>query len=232
MKIMSFNTQHCFNHLEKRIDYEIMAKTINAIKPDILGLNEMRNKGKSEEYLDQAAILSARTGMEYHYFAEAIKFEKVNPYGNALLSRLPILKTETIKIPDPKPRKYNGYYETRCVLRAKLEGGITVLVTHLGLNPDEQENAINTILPLIEKEKCILMGDFNITPDNALLNPIREKMVDTATLFETPKLSFPSDNVRVKIDYIFVSPDIKIKSADIPEIIASDHRPHIAVIEV
>ena len=35
-----------------------------------------------------------------------------------------------------------------------------------------------------------------------------------------------------KIDYIFVSPDIKIKSADIPEIIASDHRPHIAVIEV
>ena len=28
MKIMSFNTQHCLNYKEQRIDYEIMAKTI------------------------------------------------------------------------------------------------------------------------------------------------------------------------------------------------------------
>jgi endonuclease/exonuclease/phosphatase (EEP) superfamily protein YafD len=31
-----------------------------------------------------------------------------------------------------------------------------------------------------------------------------------------------------KIDYIFVSHDIEIISADIPAIVASDHRPHIA----
>ena len=75
------------------------------------------------------------------------------------------------------------------------------------------------------------MGDFNVTPDNEILNPIREKMVDTAKLFDCEKKSWPSDKPRVKIDYIFVSPDIKIISADIPEIVASDHRYHIAEIE-
>ena len=57
-------------------------------------------------------------------------------------------------------------------------------------------------------------------------------MKDTADLFGDEKLSFPSDKPRCKIDYIFVSPDIEIVSADIPEIIASDHRPHTAVIKL
>lgn len=74
------------------------------------------------------------------------------------------------------------------------------------------------------------MGDFNVTPDSELLKPIYEKMVDTATLFNGEKLSWPSDKPTMKIDYIFVSPDIKIVSADIPEIVASDHRYHIAEI--
>ncbi len=36
----------------------------------------------------------------------------------------------------------------------------------------------------------------------------------------------------MKIDYIFVSKDLKVESADIPEIVSSDHRPHIATIEL
>ena len=72
------------------------------------------------------------------------------------------------------------------------------------------------------------MGDFNLMPDSPLLDPIRARMKDTADVFTSPKLSFPSDNPYRKIDYIFVSHDIKIVSADIPAIVASDHRPHIA----
>ena len=75
------------------------------------------------------------------------------------------------------------------------------------------------------------MGDFNVEPDDAVIAPIREKMKDTASFFDMPKLSFPSDKPEIKIDYIFVSPDIEIVSADIPEIVASDHRPHIAEIK-
>lgn len=231
MKIMSFNTQHCLNYLEQKIDFQIMADAILACEADIVGLNEMRNAGEYEDYVDQTGILSELTGLKNHYFAQAIRFHGgKNPYGNALLSRYPLKSVETILVPDPEPQAYDGYYETRCLLKAKLENGLTVLVIHFGLNPDEQENAVKTILANLEDEKCILMGDFNVVPDDKILLPIRERMVDTAGFFDAPKLSFPSDNPTIKIDYIFVSKDIQVVEADIPAIVAADHRPHTATV--
>jgi len=118
------------------------------------------------------------------------------------------------------------------LLKAKLSCGVTVMVIHFGLNPDEQENAVKTVIDNIESERCILMGDFNVTPNNRVLDPIRERMVDAASAFDSEKFSFPSDRPDRKIDYIFVTPDIKLISADIPDVVASDHRPHIAEIEI
>lgn len=232
MNIMSFNTQHCLNFLEEKIDFQIMADAIKKCKADIVGLNEMRDKGADAWYENQTAILSELSGIKYHYFAKAIEFGNKNPYGNALLSKYPIISAETILVPDPDPKTGSEYYETRCLLKAKLEGGITVLVIHFGLNQDEQENAVKTVLDHIEKEKCILMGDFNIMSTNDILNPIRAKMKDVAALFDQPLLSYPSDNPDRKIDYIFVTPDIEVVSADIPAIVASDHRPHTATVNI
>ena len=233
MKIMTFNTQHCLNYIEQEIDFKIMAEAIKQCEADIVGLNEMRGKGKREDYQDQVAILSELTDLKNYYFAKAISFDGgKNPYGNGFLSKYPIVSAQTIEIPDPPIKSYNGYYETRCLLKVKLEGGITVLVTHFGLNPDEQINAVKTIMDNLENEKCILMGDFNAEPDAEVLKPIKERMRDTAVAFSNPLLSFPSDNPNRKIDYIFVSQDIEIINADIPAIVASDHRPHMATVKI
>ena len=232
MKIMTFNTQHCLNYIEQKIDFEIMSDAIKSCNADIVALNEMRDKGTNPEYDEQVAILAEKTGLNNYYFAKATLIDGDNPYGNGLLSKYPIIKAETIPIPDPAVKAYKGYYETRCVLKAKLENGITVLVTHFGLNPDEHENAVKTVVENLESEKCILMGDFNVLPDNKVLQPIRECMKDTADLFNTPLNSFPSDYPDCKIDYVFVSPDIEVIDADIPYIVASDHRPHTATIRI
>ena len=231
MKIMTFNTQHCWNYLEPKIDFDIMAKAILDCDPDIVGLNEMRNESDHPEYDAQVKRLSELTGMKYYYFAQAIVFPGRGPYGNGLLSKHPIVKAETVMIPDPEVKKYDGYYETRCVLRAELENGMTVLVTHFGLNPDEQDNAVATIMGLLPNERFILMGDFNLRPDAPALAPIYEKMTDAAVKFNEEKFSFPSDTPDRKIDYIFVSRDLDVVSADIPAIVASDHRPHVAEIK-
>ena len=228
-RIMTFNTQHCLNFLEQKIDYEIMANVINTQNADIVGLNEMFDIGS--EFGEQTKKLSDLTNLKNHYFACACNFSNEGKYGNGLLSRYKIEKMETISIPDPSPRKYNGYYEPRCILKAMLENGLTVMVTHFGLNPDEHENAVKAIVENLEKEKCILMGDFNVSPDNAVLNPIKEKMIDASQLLNDEGFSFPSDNPKMKIDYIFVSPDLKVTYAEVLPIVASDHRPHIAEIE-
>ena len=206
-----------------------MARVILDLGADVVGLNEMRGAGEDPEYTAQIEALAERTGMHYS-FAPAIDIPGHGLYGNGILSRLPILSVERVAIPDPSPRKYEGYYETRCILKATLEGGITVLVSHFGLQPDEAENAVATALESIAPEKCILMGDFNLTPESPLLSPLRAKMKDTADAFDGEKLSWPSDAPRVKIDYLFVSPDVTVLSADIPAIVASDHRPYVAEI--
>lgn len=234
IRLMSFNTQHCLNYFTRQIDFGAFAKTIKDLGADIVGLQEIRGEGAMRgEYEAQTEELASLTGFNY-YFAEAIRFGGENPYGNALLSRYPIIKAETVIIPDPDPKKYNGYYETRCVLKTLIDvpgcEPLTVLVSHFGLNPDEQENAANTVNSLIEDRRCVFMGDLNVRPDNAVLAPIRRRMTDTADSFPDwdNGLTFPSDKPRMMIDYIFVSRDIKVSSAQIPAAVISDHRPYLA----
>ena len=231
--LMSYNTQHCLNYVTRKIDFDIMADTIKRCGADIIGFQEMRDQSQNPAYEAQAKIIAEKLGYHYYYFAEAIRFDGVNPYGNALISRYPILSAETVRIPDPDPRKYDGYYETRCLLKATIDvgSGLHVLVSHFGLNPDEQENAVETVVSHIPADRCVLMGDFNMKPDNPTLQPVMQKLCDTAQYFSSPKLSFPSDSPRVKIDYIFVSSDVNVCCADIPEIVSSDHRPHVVTIE-
>ena len=230
MKIMSFNTQHCLNFITGEIDFDVMAEAIKSVDADIVGLNEMRGESDAPEYTEQVKKLAELTGMPYYYFAPAIN--RRGPYGNGFLSRIPIVNAENIPIPDPNPRRFETRYETRCILKAELEGGITVLVSHFGLNEDEKENAVATVLRHICDQKCILMGDFNLRPENALLDPIRARLRDTAEVFDGEKLSHPSDNPDKKIDYIFVSRDLAVVDADILPIVASDHRPHTATVTV
>jgi endonuclease/exonuclease/phosphatase family metal-dependent hydrolase len=45
-------------------------------------------------------------------------------------------------------------------------------------------------------------------------------------------LTFPSDAPKIKLDYVFVSKDIKVKSVAVPTDIVSDHFPFVAEIEV
>ena len=232
MKIMTYNTQHCLNYIERNIDYEIMAKTIIDLEADICGLNEMFDIGTDAKFGAQTKKLAELTGMPYSYFAKAIDEQGYGAYGNGFISKIPFKSVETVMIPDPDPKTTEGgFYETRCVLKAVLENGLTVLVTHFGLCPDEQKNAVDTVLSLIPDEKCVFMGDLNVEPDDPLLAPIRKKLKDAGDLFGNAKLSFPSDMPDKKIDYIFTTPDIEIISADIPDIVSSDHRPHVAEIK-
>lgn len=232
MKIMTFNTQHCANFITNKIDFEVMADAIKSCGADIVGLNEMRDKGASPGYATaQVPKLSELTGLENYYFAKAIEDGPGNPYGNGILSKYKFESVEVIMIPEPETKRDSATYERRCILKAVLENGYTVLVTHFGLSHEEQGCAVKELLNHIKDEKCILMGDFNITPDNELLLPLRERMTDTSSIFECEKSSFPSDNPKIKIDYIFVSKDAEVISADIPNIVASDHRPHTAEIK-
>lgn len=232
MKIMSFNTQHCQSYVTGEINFDIFISEIKNSNADIIGLNEMRGEGPREDYQDQLGILAKSLGM-HSYFARAILVGGQNPYGNGILSKYPIISAKTIMIPDPDP-EVQSKVETRCVLNAVIDapnGELNLFVTHFGLSPAEQINAVKTVIENITDKKTVLMGDFNVLPDNPVLLPIRERMNDTADVTDSELLSYPSDNPDRKIDYMFVSKDVKVISADVPAHVVSDHRPYISELE-
>lgn len=231
IRLMSYNIKHCRNEQTHEIDFDAVSDVIRRSGAEIVGLNEVYDEPAAHRFGRQPQELARRLGFNA-FFAQAIVASGC-PYGNALLTRFPILDARVIPIPDPEPRAYNGYYESRCILLADLDvpGGLRVCVSHFGLNPDEQENAVRTACDAVRDRRFILMGDMNMTPENPLLNPLRARLFDTAERFPTPLLSFPSGEPECKIDYIFTSPDLSVCSADIPAELVSDHRPHVAEIQ-
>ena len=245
LTFMSFNMEHGLDYMaykklpaDRKEDLVDLSLTENAVRQcgaAVVGLNEVRGQGESPLYRNQAEILAARLGM-HAYFAPAIYFPHGGPYGNAILSKYPILKAERILIEDPPVRDEDVYYETRCLLKAELDlaGGLTVYVCHFGLAKAEAKNAVKALLNQLDRQirPCVFMGDLNLTPDSEILSPIYERLQDTAAAFTYPQWSWPSDLPERKIDYIFTSRDIQVLAAEIPAIIASDHRPHTALLEI
>ena len=230
---MTFNVQHCLNFIKRKIDFPLFSQVLAGSGADIVSLNEVRGKGVSKYYEDQTRILAESAGYKYYYFAKAKDFNGCNPYGNAVLSKFPIISAQTVMIPDPKKKCLFRLFETRCIakLTVDADGPLNVMSVHFGLNRGEQESAADTVCSEITESRCVLMGDFNVLPASKILIPVREKMRDTAEGREN-MFTFPSNSPKMKIDYIFVSKDINVISSDIPEIVASDHRPHTADIEI
>ena len=76
------------------------------------------------------------------------------------------------------------------------------------------------------------MGDFNMEPTNELLNNLKNNYISSDEYLSDVRSSFPSTKPIKKLDYIFVSKDIKIIDSSIKQDIASDHLPYIIDIEI
>ena len=230
LNVVTYNVQHFADFYTGRPAAAAFAEAIRRLGADIVGLNETYDEVRTAHYGPQAKTVAELLGFRY-YFAEALELGEGRFYGNSLISRYPIAEARSVPVPDPEPHGYGGYYETRCVLCCTVKtpwAEISVAATHFGLNPDEQQNAVRTLLPLIEKERFILMGDLNVPPQDPVLLPLRERLRDTAEALPGPRMSFPADAPDRRIDHLFVSPDWRVLSADIPALVLSDHRPYAA----
>jgi endonuclease/exonuclease/phosphatase family metal-dependent hydrolase len=138
-----------------------------ALAPDILGLQEVLRLEEGEgDGLDQAAAVTEGSG--YHVAYARAKGER---WGNAVLSRWPIARTQVFDLPRV------GTDEKRTLLFAEIAspfGAIPFFVTHLNWKFDEghvRELQLREIalriesLATSEAFPAILVGDFNAEPD-------------------------------------------------------------------
>lgn len=236
LKVMTFNVQHFLDYNNQVIDTELFAKVVKENKVDFCGLNEVRGDGTYEDYTDQTNALGDSLCFN-RYFGEAIKVGGENPYGNAFVTKYPVISSETFIIPDPEKPKGKQKHETRCVIKTVVDVDgerVCFLVCHMGLNSDEQKNAVNTLCGIIDEINMplILMGDFNTTPDSKVLEPIYERLEDADCKAKVPALAtYPSYAPEIKIDYIFYKGLECVGSKTICNVY-SDHYPIIADFEL
>ena len=225
LTLMTFNVQHFENMNTGEIDTEAFAAFIRGSGAAVVGLNEV--------YEDRLPQLAEALGW-HACFACGCEIGG-RRYGNAAVSRLPLLDPKAVPVPNPEPRGYNGYYEPRVLLCFSVEAGgapLHVICTHFGLNPDEAENAVRTVLGALRPARQVFMGDLNLLPEDPLLDPIRARLRDTAPLLGENDLTFPADAPDRKLDYVFLSPDLTAVSAEIPPLVLSDHRPYRCTLQL
>ena len=141
-------------------------------------------------------------------------------------------------IEDPKVKDEDAYYETRNIIECQIEinnVNYKTFVTHMGLAKSEQKNGINKLKSLIKDENIFIMGDFNMEEDNENIISLSKLVDNTSYLIDDSikgnKLTYPSINPKIKIDYIFTK-NIDVKQAKVIKEIGSDHFPVEIVVEI
>jgi len=142
----------------------------------------------------------------------------LNNQGNALLSRVPIL------------RHRFHYFEQgvkRLVIEARMEM-LTVFLVHLSLTYRNRQYQLEKLYRLVRDVEgpLIVAGDFNVLWGEREL----DLFLGASGLISANQEGLPSHPSRApkrQLDYILHSPEIKVVNFDIPRVLYSDHAPLI-----
>ena len=212
---------------------------IRASAPDIVGLQEVDvHWAERSNFADQASVLGAQLGMQVR-FARIYQLEPARAgdppreFGVALLSRFPISawRNDTItrlstQQSNPIPTPMPGLLEATIDIRGT---AVRVFNTHLDYRADPavRVQQVKEILKYVGDSPLptILFGDLNATPDAAELRPLLERLRDSWPTASGEGLTYPADAARKRIDYVLTSRHFEVRGAEVPNTLASDHRP-------
>ncbi|MGY1746646.1 endonuclease/exonuclease/phosphatase family protein [Blastococcus sp. SYSU D00695] len=241
VRLVTFNTHHGVG-TDDRHDLARLATVLAAADADLICLQEVdRRFGPRSEDVDQALLLSRALDMQLAW-GPAIDEPRTadgerRQYGNALLSRLPVLVSDVHPLP--------GTGEPRSALQTMVEldgGALWVTATHLmTTSAAERAEQVAALAGLHTgaMETGVLVGDFNAAPDFPELAPLRERFTDAWDLASATEdragwrfwhsgqgLTHPAGAPRRRIDQVWVSGGIGVASAQVLDGEgASDHLP-------
>ena len=232
VRVLTYNIHHG-EGTDGKLDLARTAAVIKPLKPDVVALQEVDKKTTRSRGVDQAAELGKLTEMHVA-FGKAMDFAG-GQYGEAILSRYPLTEVQVHSLP------FTEGCEPRCALAARVRLGedgpeIMFAGTHLEHAKASlrlcQAQKLNPALAAKNALPTILAGDFNDVPDSPAIKVLQPHWTDATA--GQPDPTWPSDQPRMKIDYVFFRPVDGwrvVEKQVINEPVASDHRPLLVVLE-
>jgi endonuclease/exonuclease/phosphatase family metal-dependent hydrolase len=170
LRVLTLNIWHREGPWEAR--RELIRRGIAALDPDIVGLQEVLelSVGNTKQSLGEQIA----EGTPYQYrFGRAMTMGPGLEFGNALLSKHPIVHSEVHALPGHETR------ETRSVLHVRVatpQAEVPVFVTHLNWKLHQGSTRVQQVKRLVELVEelaplgktfpPIVMGDFNAEPES------------------------------------------------------------------
>jgi len=224
---MDYNVHNGFN-TAGRLNLEALATIIEGSGADVVGLQEISRGWLIWGGVDMLAWLSQRLDMPYVSGPTSDA-----QWGNAILSRYPIVSAETFPLPPDDVLLRRG----TIVAEIDVGSGTLTLIdthfTHRGRDTAIREMQASELARAWDGAAAtVIVGDMNATPDSDAMQILSDAgLINVAAEICTPPVhTSPADNPSRQIDYIWVSPDLGFSDCEIPPIPASDHLPVIATI--
>lgn len=227
LRVMSYNIHHG-EGTDGKVDLERIARLILQEKADLVGLQELDKGVDRTKRRDLPAELAKLTGM--HVYFKQNRPYGGGEYGNALLSRFPLLSTTNILYSIPNPTEQRGLQ----IVTVEANGlPLTFMNTHLDFRPDDGERRIcveeiKKFVTAHPQDAIVLTGDFNTGPDTVVHTNMQTFMQDAwLQVGQGPGLTYSSSAPSARIDYIWVGTNQLVKpiKMHVPESQASDHLP-------
>jgi len=240
-RIVTYNVHRCVGN-DRRLDVARVADVLARLEPDIVALQELDVGRARTGRVDQAHEIARRLDMACHFNA-ALTVEEER-YGDAILTRYPERLVQVGPLPG---HPAIPQLEPRGALWVEVEIGgarVQIVNTHLGLVPKEQQIQASFLAgpAWLKHPHChgptILLGDFNATATSVVYRTFLRQLSAARTLakVKTPTATFPSPLPVLRIDHLFVSPEIKVADVFAPfsplTRVASDHLPLVMDFEV
>ena len=229
IRALSYNIKHGAG-MDGQLDLSRTASALRALNADVIGLQEVDLAVKRSGHRNQVNSLAQQLHM-HPVFGSFMDYDG-GQYGMAALSRFPVVRAESLRLPDGN--------EPRVALAFEVEhpGGDRLLIcnVHFDWVEDDafrlaQAKVVRDYLAKSD-QRWILMGDFNDEPGSATLDLFRSIGVEVEKP-EGQSSTFPSDKPVKEIDFIFRSKHAGWGASAarvIREKVASDHRPVYATL--
>ncbi|MGH7826294.1 MAG: endonuclease/exonuclease/phosphatase family protein [Candidatus Binatia bacterium] len=221
ISVVSYNIHQCVG-LDGRRDPTRIARIIQALKPDIAGLQEVSSESNGRVESLQMKYLADATGLLATPGPTITKHN--SEYGNVLLSRYPVtdFRCLDISVPGREPR---GAIDATVQINGRL---VRVVVSHLGLSAAERRyQVIRLLVALAENDSSpvfLIMDHNEWFPLRQSISLIHEHLGKPPTL-----ATFPAVLPFLAHDRVWVKPLkslVKVQRYLTPLTrIASDHLP-------
>jgi endonuclease/exonuclease/phosphatase family metal-dependent hydrolase len=214
-----------------------IAALLRRIKPDVVALQEIDQCSAWAGNFDQLDYLARRTSMAYSAFGVHNRREgRLNlAYGNAILSRHPLITSETVSFGERRVGEKGFIY-------AELElpdGHLPLVNLHLHYRSRAKRfDQLDRLLEFLQEKEAahggtwptlpIVCGDFN-TPEKAadvtgaLLEHLQE--LGDYSLHPRRGRTFPSVLPVRRLDFVYLPPRALRPKSRVLRSLVSDHRP-------